>query len=69
MKEVFINEHLCPQNHWCPARNMCPSEAITQKTPFSAPEIDKEKCTNCGVCLKFCPYGAFREEDLEAGQN
>jgi len=60
MKSVLINEAYCPKNHPCPILRICPSGAITQKSIYSAPEIDQSKCTSCGKCTKYCGYGAFQ---------
>jgi len=27
------------------------------------PEIDKKKCTNCGICLAFCPVGSIERHE------
>ncbi|OQA31896.1 MAG: F(420)H(2) dehydrogenase subunit F [archaeon ADurb.Bin336] len=38
--------------------NICPTNAISMrlnKEGFLYPEIDKEKCINCGLCEKVCP--------------
>ena len=38
--------------------NSCPEDAITMKLDddgFYMPEIDREKCTECGICEKHCP--------------
>ncbi|MDD5457045.1 MAG: 4Fe-4S binding protein [Candidatus Margulisbacteria bacterium] len=48
----------CPQNHPCPAIRVCPVGALSQKG-FAAPDIDKEKCIDCGKCVRFCPMGAL----------
>lgn len=60
MKRVKIAAENCPQNHFCPVMRACPVGAISQKSPFEAPVIDESKCTNCGRCIRFCAYGAFR---------
>lgn len=49
----------CPQNHPCPSVRICPVGALKQKE-FDAPTVDKEKCTNCGKCVSFCPMGALQ---------
>jgi len=59
MEKVVIEQSSCPANHPCPVMRVCPVGAIKQATPFSAPVIDEEKCTNCGKCTSFCPFGAF----------
>jgi len=53
-KKIVVNKHMCPQNHPCPAVRVCPVGAITQQSPFSAPEINQEKCTGCGICTRAC---------------
>lgn|SRR5574344_390892 len=38
--------------------DICSNQAITFKTDFEGfwyPEINKDKCTNCGLCEKVCP--------------
>ncbi|MFC2138772.1 4Fe-4S binding protein [Bacteroidota bacterium] len=60
MNTISINELTCPSNHYCPVINVCPADAIDQEGPFSAPQINDEKCSVCGKCLKLCPYGAFQ---------
>jgi len=59
MHTIKVEASRCPQNHVCPVIRVCPAGAITQKDPFSAPEIDEEKCTICGKCTKYCGYRAF----------
>ncbi|HBL76622.1 MAG: 4Fe-4S ferredoxin [Bacteroidetes bacterium GWF2_42_66] len=60
MGTVKIEPAYCPQNHYCPVISVCPAGAIIQKSPFTAPEIDRVKCTNCGRCTRFCAFGAFQ---------
>ncbi len=56
---IQVNKNYCPQNHPCPVTHRCPVGAIEQKNYYSVPVIDYNKCTNCGLCLKFC--GAFQK--------
>jgi len=51
----------CPQNHPCPLVRMCPKNAISQEV-FNLPKIDYSKCTECGICVKSCPYRAFEKK-------
>jgi ferredoxin len=62
MNTIKIEASRCPQNHVCPVIRVCPAGAITQKTPFSAPEIEESKCTKCGRCTKYCGYKAFQSK-------
>ncbi len=59
-----VVQHRCPQDHPCPCIRICPVEAVSQKG-FAAPDIDKDKCTECGACVGFCPYRAITDLDSE----
>ncbi|MHB1000634.1 MAG: 4Fe-4S binding protein [Armatimonadota bacterium] len=58
---VTVIKERCPQNHPCPAVKLCPTDALSQKG-FDAPEVDDDKCIDCGVCSDNCPMGAFKPE-------
>ncbi len=58
--DITVVEQRCPANHSCPAVWACPKGAINQNG-HSAPSIDKEKCTSCGICLNYCPYSVFQK--------
>jgi ferredoxin len=51
---ITIHEAACPKNHPCPTIHACPAGAITQADIHSAPRIDQEVCTDCGLCAKRC---------------
>ena len=53
-----VIEFRCPKNHKCPAVMVCPVDALTQ-SGVGAPEVDNDKCINCGKCTYFCPTGAL----------
>ena len=53
-RNIVVNENFCPQNHPCPSLRICPVGAISQKSSYSAPEIDESKCTGCGICTRSC---------------
>lgn len=55
---IEVREEFCPKNHHCPVVSRCPVGAISQEG-YGAPEIDHEKCIDCGICTKSC--GVFRE--------
>jgi len=61
MAVVVFEEH-CPKNHSCPAARACPAEALKQKAG-SAPEVDPEKCTECGICVRYCMMRALQIMD------
>ena len=54
---IVVIPDKCPQDHVCPLIRMCPQKAISQKG-FNAPNVDNEKCIECLVCVKNCPYNA-----------
>lgn len=56
---ITIDKSKCPQNHPCPAIRVCSAQALTQEG-YNAPEVDKEKCIECGACSNFCPMGALQ---------
>jgi Fe-S-cluster-containing hydrogenase component 2 len=51
---IAIDEAACPKNHPCPTIHACPAGAIVQDDIHSAPRIDQELCTDCGLCTKRC---------------
>jgi Fe-S-cluster-containing hydrogenase component 2 len=51
---IVTNPNACPQNHACPAVRTCPAGAIVQDNIFSAPRVDAELCSECGVCSRAC---------------
>ena len=57
--KVEIREELCPKNHYCPVTRICPQNAILQESPYQAPEIDENNCSDCGLCTNYCAYGAI----------
>ena len=63
---IMIDKDKCDRNRMCVIVSACPVGAIKQKKigPILAdyPEIDEEKCTECGICIKECPHGAAYKE-------
>lgn len=51
-----------PNEKWCysctACVSICPKNAIVwveKKNGFRYPKVDKDKCVNCGLCIKSCP--------------
>jgi len=57
---LTVNPNYCPQNHRCPLMNLCPAGAISQNG-YGLPVIDREKCTECGKCTRYCPTRAIEK--------
>lgn len=57
-RTLIVKKNRCPQNHACPSIKVCPTGALSQKG-YSAPEVDMNKCIECGKCVKFCPMRAL----------
>lgn len=58
---IKLYDERCPQDHKCPLIKMCPKDSIQQEG-FNAPTIDRNKCIECKICVKNCPYNIFEEE-------
>ncbi|AEJ60609.1 4Fe-4S ferredoxin iron-sulfur binding domain-containing protein [Spirochaeta thermophila DSM 6578] len=56
---IKVVPHRCPQNHPCPAVRMCPRGALVQRG-YRAPQVDPSRCTGCGLCVRFCGFGAIQ---------
>ncbi|QZT38474.1 4Fe-4S binding protein [Halosquirtibacter xylanolyticus] len=54
---LTVDPNRCPQNHRCPMLSICKFDAITQNG-FGLPVIDKDKCVECGQCIKTCGMSA-----------
>jgi ferredoxin len=56
---VSVVPSRCPQNHPCPAIQVCRAGALSQDG-VSAPRVNAAKCTDCGLCARYCGFGALR---------
>jgi hypothetical protein len=61
MNSINIEVSRCPQNHVCPVISICHDGAISQKKPFSAREINEEKCSECRGVRIIAVTGRFKE--------
>lgn len=59
-KAFSYNSELCRGCKKCFVLESCPSKAVTLKDGKAV--IDADKCTNCGVCVGKCPFGAVPKE-------
>jgi Fe-S-cluster-containing hydrogenase component 2 len=64
---IVVNDRFCPQNHACPAVSTCPQDAIVQDDIHSAPRIDHESCTECGVCTNVCRVFSLVPDEAPVG--
>ncbi len=47
--------HLCTQCSNYPCVESCPVDALSVHEETGAVNVDNEKCTACGLCIKACP--------------
>lgn len=65
-KVAVINAEKCDNSPFCPVMRVCPQGAVVKKGAGAIAsffgggkvEIESEKCTGCGVCVRSCPRGA-----------
>lgn len=56
----------CDGNPWCPSMRACPTGAIKVKESKGfiikkvTLELEEDKCTGCGKCVKYCAHGAIK---------
>jgi len=62
---ITVDERFCPKNHPCPTVRVCPVGAIVQDDSSSAPRIDRELCTDCGLCTHTCRVFVRAEAPIE----
>ncbi|MBD3373924.1 4Fe-4S dicluster domain-containing protein [candidate division KSB1 bacterium] len=58
---AFTDKSLCTRSGTC--IGVCPTQALSIGKEFY-PEIDPEKCIECGLCAKTCPGGRVMYKDL-----
>lgn len=56
---VFIDPRICEKQQICDLMRVCPRNAIYQDRKGTV-EIDNDKCTECMICMKACPYLAVK---------
>lgn len=65
---IVVDDRFCRQNHACPAAAACPQGAIVQDDIFSAPWINHDLCTECGVCGSLCRVFSLVADDVPVGR-
>ena len=63
---IAVDERYCPKNHACPTIRVCPTGAIIQSDIHSAPHVDRELCTECGLCAQSCRAFVHVEDPIPA---
>lgn len=59
-RKFSFDPELCRGCKKCTVAENCPSRAVTMVEGKAV--IDADKCTNCGVCVGKCPFGAVPKE-------
>ena len=63
---MFLDNQMPEDCCGCAAcSNICNFSAITMKQNaegFYYPEVDKDKCRDCGMCQKVCPTAAINDD-------
>ena len=63
MEQVYSSKEMCSGCRAC--LEICPTKAITMckdEEGFEYPQINQEKCINCGSCSRLC---SFKRENIE----
>lgn len=55
---VLIDERLCDRSPACGAARACPEKAIWYDHRQQKIEVDNSRCTDCGICTRYCPAKA-----------
>ena len=66
MDKVYISKEMCSGCKAC--IDICPTKAITMckdEEGFEYPQINQEKCINCGKCSRLC---AFKRKNINEAQ-
>lgn len=59
-KVFSFDENLCRSCKKCFVADACPSKVVSIVDGKAV--LDEGKCTNCGVCIGKCPFGAFPKQ-------
>jgi len=71
-KKAAIDTVRCDKSPFCPVKRVCPQGAISQQKGekkllfFNTGnyQVDKSKCTGCGICVSYCPHGAVKMQKI-----
>ncbi len=55
-KRFSYNADICRGCKKCAVQESCPAQAVSVENGKAV--IDRKQCTNCGVCVGKCPFGA-----------
>ncbi len=56
-----INHSRCDNSPFCMVMKACPHGIVERKGGIFSrgkPEVNKEECRGCGVCVSYCPHSA-----------
>lgn len=54
--QIEVRPDRCKGCRECAVESACPTRAMRRE---NGPVLDRERCFNCGTCVKLCPGGAF----------
>ncbi|MCK4341861.1 MAG: 4Fe-4S dicluster domain-containing protein [Phycisphaerae bacterium] len=58
--DAFFFPLVCIQCEDAACMDACPTEALVRDPDTNAVVVVEENCTECGLCVTACPYGAIR---------
>ena len=62
--KAVIDPELCDDAPTCIVKRVCPQKAVSQKGAFGGVAVvDIDKCTGCGLCVRYCPHRAVAMVD------
>ena len=63
---VLIDYRACDDSPHCGSARACSHGAITYNPSRKKIEVDNSKCTDCAICVRYCPSGAVKFARNEA---
>lgn len=58
-KVAYIDPYVCDGDLVCMPKKACIANAILHDKVKRLYSVEENKCTGCGVCIRYCPHGAI----------